>query len=462
MIGDGDLTVEAIAAELGVKPEKFRRWLNTQRGRGDARLRRHVSGQPWLFDPGTAFDLRRQFASEYLGIPDPDIRGPHGWRNWRAFTVGRPARTTPKTSTTQILPLWEEYALYSDVELVGDVECGPHRMIATHSREPSGAGRAAVRIVLRTSDHLAEPGRTSWNDEGDIGSYFGGDLSDEFAALLSLALTCRVRSGGVVRAGWSATDLGTPIEMDHRVPVLIPPRGRPMLPGARGKVDLSETSAWFERYRDLCQDDAVAVARAASQFSDGLWLADSDPRLAWIKLVGALESAANRWDGASDEDPIEQLRRHRRRVFNAIKDCGETVVSKVARDLAGTFRAERKFKEFVLAHDPGPPTLRPTIGCFDWSRLENALGWIYEHRSRDLHGGVAFPVPLCEPPIFGGETPAESFPGEAATAHAGQWPAEQLPLYLHAFVYIAGGALRKWWQSLPAERSVRPGAEERR
>lgn len=45
--------------------------------------------------------------------------------------------------------------------------------------------------------------------------------------------------------------------------------------------------------------------------------------------------------------------------------------------------------------------------------------------------------------------PAEAFVALAATGGGGAWPAKRLPMYLHAFVYLVGGALRKWWVDRP-------------
>jgi hypothetical protein len=50
--------------------------------------------------------------------------------------------------------------------------------------------------------------------------------------------------------------------------------------------------------------NAVAIMRAAHQYTDALWWADLDPRVAWIKLFGALEAGADRWDASTQPDPV--------------------------------------------------------------------------------------------------------------------------------------------------------------
>ncbi|HEX8084520.1 MAG TPA: hypothetical protein VF529_09540 [Solirubrobacteraceae bacterium] len=444
------VTPTEMARELGVEAEAVRSWLRGRRDRGDRRLADQEPGRAWRLDPGQAWDLIREFAVERLGQTVEDVWGPHAWLNWHAFTAGRPKRTSPRTSTSLVLPTWQEYAVYSDAPARGELRLGPYRFINTLAEE-RGVGSAALRLVIRADDHLGEPDYTTPIDEEDVTAWVGGDLSDELAAVLSLALARRMRSGGVTREGWANGDpVGTPIEGKHDPPVLIPPRGAPMLPRVAEVMSLQDAEPFLEQYRRLGQDDAVAVARAARQFADALWLADADARLSWIKLVGAVETAANRWDAAKETSPVALLRRHRKRVYNAIKDCGEDVVLRVAKDLAGTFKATDKFKGFLLEFDPGPPKDRPDVGRFDWSGLADALDWVYTHRSRDLHAGIAFPAPLCEPPAAGAGPPHETFPAIAAEAGGGRWMAEQLPLYLHVFVYVAGDAIRRWWMALPA------------
>ena len=452
------VTPSEIAVELGVDPSAVRRWLSARHASGDPRLTDHVPGSRWRFDRGLAFDLARQFAAEKLGATDEEVRGPHGWRNWYAFEAGRPARTSRKTSTSLVLPSWEEHALYTDAPLSGELSLGPFRLINTLAGDGGARSQARLAVILRASDHLAEPDYASLIDDEDVTAYFGGDLSDEFAALLALCLNRRMRSGGIVRSAFGEpAQPGTPIEYGHRPPVLAAAHGRPLLPGLAAPANLADARVYLEHYRDLDERDATAVVRAARQFADALWLADADPRLAWLKLVGAIESAANSWDAAQHESPIEQLRRHRRRTYQAIRHCGDDVIRRVATDLAGTFKATQKFKDFVLRFDPGPPVQRPEIGRFDWERLDAALGWIYEHRSRELHAGTPFPGPLCEPAPGGEGVPVERFPALAAENQGGRWLAEQLPMYMHTFAHIVGGALRRWWRTLvPSPVDHRP------
>jgi hypothetical protein len=85
----------------------------------------------------------------------------------------------------------------------------------------------------------------------------------------------------------------------------------------------------------------------------------------------------------------------------------------------------------------------------EWAQLEDTLHVLYDHRSRDLHGGIPFPEPLCSPPFLDDDgVPTETFPGLSASSGGASWPARQLPMYLHTFVYVSGEVLRRWWLSL--------------
>jgi hypothetical protein len=75
---------------------------------------------------------------------------------------------------------------------------------------------------------------------------------------------------------------------------------------------VQDTADLFEKFSRIDAKDAAALTRAAGQYADALWWTDADPRIAWIKLVGALEAAANRADIAlGDDDPVTLLKRHR-------------------------------------------------------------------------------------------------------------------------------------------------------
>lgn len=381
------------------------------------------------------------------------VRGPAGWLNWQAERQGQPARATSKTSGALLIPLWEEYALYSDATLGGQLSIGPYRLILTLADMPNTVGRPAMQVVLRANEHLGNPDveEIDWSEE-DVAGYYGGNLADEFAALLSLALGRRLRSGGVIRKAFDHDPLGTPWEGVHRPPMLAEPVHAPMLPKIADDATLEDAKALLTAYSILDGRRAVALVRSAQQYADALWWADADPRIAWIKLVSAMETAANEWSGSRYPDLAVQLERLHNSLYTKLESAAPHAIPIVAKHLKGTIGATAKFLDFTLAFLPNPPDIRPRDSAIDWSELEPVLRVIYDHRSRDLHDGIPFPAPLCEPPNSDAAgVPCEMFSANAAAGGGGVWPAGRMPIHLHVFAHIAGGALRGWWQQMASD-----------
>jgi hypothetical protein len=388
---------------------------------------------------------------------DATTRGPHGWLNWQAQLVGQPRREDAHPDAVVIHPIWEEFALYGDAPLQGGwLTVGPYEFLSVDAPGRPRLGHARKVLVLRMWDHLADgPVERETAIEDDVAHYFGGDIGDELAALLGLAVGRRIRSGGSVRKGLPRghEPLGYVSEAQHHAPTLEPPAADPMIEGLEKPFTLEQARPLLEKYPRISGDEAVALVRAARQYVDGLWLADTDPRLAWIKLIGALEAGAVGFDDSREPTALEQLKRHRSKLHRALKDAPPEVAETVAGELAGLFNVERKLQSFVKRFDPGPPAVRPagTGWHFDWADLERAIGVIYEHRSNDLHAGIAFPWVLCDPPPRAEDgIPAEKFWALGVSGKGGRWSAETLPMYLHVFAHLVGGALRNWWGALGA------------
>jgi hypothetical protein len=61
---------------------------------------------------------------------------------------------------------------------------------------------------------------------------------------------------------------------------------------------------------------------------------------------------------------------------------------------------------------------------------------------------------MCEPPDRHiSEVPSERFYFLGISTKGGRWKADDLPIHLHVFGHIAGGALRNWWASLAKTQS---------
>jgi hypothetical protein len=336
--------------------------------------------------------------------------------------------------------------LHSDSPLIDELVAGPYRLLHALPPQQPALGRAQLAFVLRSRDHLLDPSYDPIDlEEQDVKAYAGGDLGDQMASLLALALARRLRSGGVMRIGYEGEPEGKPIFADYEPPSLIAPRHRSVLPGVAEPSKISDAAPFLDVFSRLSGSDAVTVMRAVHQYADALWLCDADPRTSWIKLFGALEAAADRWDYETQQSVEAQLQRRHPGMYEQLSREAPEAIPIVAKSLSRVLGAESKMIDFVLAHAPNPPARRPEIGQLDFDDLEPVLRVLYDHRSRDLHGGVPFPQPLCGPPVSdNGGIPIEVFPALGASSGGASWPAKQLPMFLHTFVYIVGETLRDW------------------
>ncbi|HCG01758.1 MAG TPA: hypothetical protein DEV93_14600 [Chloroflexi bacterium] len=376
-------------------------------------------------------------------------RGPEGWENWRAFLDRKAAQDA-----------WE-VALYTDSQVVGSIDAlGPYRLLntvpATWRADP---GHSELAIILRVDGHddfEPEHSRADW-ETAELGSYHGGTLGDEIAALVSLVLGIRLQAGGMTRAFESDGDpRGTPHEFAHRRPRLIPPqRGQPsVLPRiAVEQARLEDAKPRLQTYPTLQMDNATALVRAARQFQRGLWNADADPGLAWLESVSAIEVAAAHWreygEGYERIDVLERVRRYAPNIIDAVEVAGEQVARRVASAVAHLVKSTDRFVQFLEAFSPARPEPRPTHFALDWANLRPAFIEIYKRRSDALHGGKPIPWPMTHSPRETSNGAFEEHSGGLGSwSGNAYWPANETPMYLNTFVYIVRGTLLNWWGSM--------------
>lgn len=371
--------------------------------------------------------------------------------NWNAERQGCPRRSDRHPDAVVIEPRWAEYVLCSDADIGGAwLELGPFVIQSVMNGAPSRMGIVRRPLLLRYWDHLCDAPSGSVPLKTDVEDYVGGDIGDEMAALLGLALSRRIRSGGMTRRDvGDSHPLGIAFEDDS--PYLEPPRRDPMIWWIAQPADLSDARGLLARYPTLAREDAVALVRAARQYVEGLWYADLDPRIAWVKLIGALETAAAREDDSRRETNRERLKRHNPALHALLDGLDPLLADGIAGQVAGLFKAQQKVMDFVEKYKADEPPVRPDAQALqvDWSSVDETFKTIYGHRSRELHQGLAFPWPLSRPPFpdAGTPVPPERFAAIAMATHGAQWSADDLPMYLHVFAHLVGGTLRNWWAS---------------
>jgi hypothetical protein len=352
-----------------------------------------------------------------------------------------------------------EYPLFTDAYVTGELSDlpGPYQLI---NMVPESLGRnLAPTVSLQIAQPQGIGNIPAMNKTDDI-RFHGGTIVDEVAALLSLELGIRFRGGSVMRTFDHGGDpKGRPraFEMlqDSVIPRYPP---RPVVPNARGAHSLNQADLWL-RLLELAPADAIALVRASRMYQDALWICESQPALAWLFLVSSVETAAHHWR-EEIETPLERLRASRPEAEAILSEAGgDALVAKIAEIFAPYMGATRKFVDFMMYYLPYPPKNRPPeYAQFDWdiSNMKRSLKKIYSHRSKALHNGTPFPLPMCDAPMKHDNAYAEKPPGLAASARGGVWVAEDIPMVLCTFEHIARNGLLKWWRSMLEKQNISP------
>jgi hypothetical protein len=365
------------------------------------------------------------------------------WQNWKGF------ERSPDPPPDAYMRA-EEATLLSDISFSGGLHkaLGPFTIINLIGGARDG--ELSERLALRYSLHLSEqPLSRSIPDKPEIDSWLGLTLDEEIAALLSLFLAIRVRSGGVTRQFTAESDdpAGLPVAYPRVRPTLEPSSQRPTIPRlARPRAFLGPVPQLLLRLPRLSAAESVVFVRAARQYQMAVWVADSDPELAWLQLVSAVEVCATFWRGQK-VNPVDVLSEVYPEVVTKLGE-GE-LTSFVARRLQKLIGSTRRFRDFMAEFDPGPPKER----CGEhfqipWSDLRRRLGVVYGYRSSRLHSGEPFPPVMSEAPMtFEADSgPLERPFGLAHSVGSTQWPADALPMYLWFFERLVQGALVRWYQ----------------
>jgi hypothetical protein len=358
---------------------------------------------------------------------------------------------SPENTGTHIY----EYPLYSDAHITGEFidGLGPYSFLNTVPI-PSEPGVVKAPIVLRVEIHLDEY-RPDMS-KTDESLYHGGTLVDEIAALSSVALGVRIRAGSESRRFEPGKDPhGRPCAWnDEPKPIVRVRRNRLILPSVVGTHSMDELEI-LKSIPLIDSDRYIHLIRACKSYQDALWVADSEPNLAWLMLVSALETAAN--DIYSiDASPAERLRDSKPDLATLLEQHGGTeLVNQMADLIAHTFGATKKFIDFIMRFMPNEPEQRPDQNWLrvNWTKsgLKKVINKVYEYRSRSLHGGILFPAPMFEPPFHintGSHASEVPLTGLASHSQGGTWMPKDTPINLHCFQYITRGVLLKWWQSI--------------
>jgi hypothetical protein len=366
--------------------------------------------------------------------------GPDVQDNWKAMLGG------------QQVEHGYECPFFGDAHVISEITIGPYEFINPVSM--AGIGLVQPIVVLRYFSYI--PYSVPSFEKTDSLRYHAGSFAEEVAALASLAMGIRLRAGSANRMFFPGGDpKGRPLSLSPQpAPLLMvsPAHHKWVIPGATGEHSL-ELLKLLESLPEVSSEDAIALIRAARSYQESLWLCETEPELAWLLLVSALETAANQWR-ASRGSAVERLEASKPEFFLELSGFGVSLTSRVAEEFVDSLGSAKKFVDFVIAFLPSAPKERPPSWAqVDWNpdALRKTLQIVYKHRSKALHESSPFPAPMCDAPgKFGNDWTAKSEkPISVASGQAGNvWIAKDTPLLLHTFEYIARNVLIGWWKSL--------------
>lgn len=352
-----------------------------------------------------------------------------------------------------------EYPFYSDARITGEFTdgLGPYSFLNAVPLHDS-PGVVNAPIILRAAIHLPQSLPDNDKLETDESLYHGGDFGDELAALTAVALGVRIRAGSESRLFEPGQDpYGRPIDWGYKPKPVVhvqPNRQSLILPSVVDTYPMSQLEIMKSIPR-IKPARYVNLIRACRSYQNALWIAESEPNLAWLMFVSALETAANDVYSTA-ASPSERLRESKPNLGELLKEHGgDELVGQVAELIAHTFGSTSKFVKFTIRFRPNAPDQRPDQDWLQvkWSKsgLKEILRKVYEYRSRALHDGIPFPVPMLGAPFYYSQGPTASeipVTGLALSSLGGTWIPEDVPINLHCFHYITRGALLKWWKEI--------------
>ena len=175
--------------------------------------------------------------------------------------------------------------LFTDSHITGEIRdgFGPYQLLNPIAN-PKSTDSVTPGIFLRVDNYLKIP-IPEMSKTNDF-YYHGGTLEDEIAALVSLLLGVRFKSGGITRDfGIDKDPRGKPILFQmYKNPILLVSGDKLIIPEARHTVSLKDLDQ-LVTYPNLNPKDAMTLVKVARIYQDALWIVESEPELAWIMFV---------------------------------------------------------------------------------------------------------------------------------------------------------------------------------
>jgi len=315
-----------------------------------------------------------------------------GWETWQHSENGPMLWMNWRDSLAQIPVLARhEYLLCSDSFVEGSVLLGEHpytlSSTAVHRSEAPKTGEP-LSVILMTVEYTEERRlRGKGQRPSQRWDTWTGDVEDsQMAALLSVLLRIRCRSGGRVRPGSHS-------ELDGPAPFLPGTDARfPYLPGLKhpeSPPDLSAAKSYLRSYPKLPGPTALPLTRACELYQQAVWAVETDPSDSWLRLVSAIETASNalrdrRWE--SENKPSRLFEEFQPELALRIQGaCPSKVYEEIADLFGRSHGATKMFLAFLTEFATEPDVLVRSSG------IRNHLRDVYDARSKRLHRGTPMP-----------------------------------------------------------------------
>jgi hypothetical protein len=320
-----------------------------------------------------------------------------------------------------------EYAVMADHHFVGGWSWKGYHLriweLALHRVRKGEERRLNLRLEY-DPDLMQERQRDATPDA----YYHGGGLAEEIVSLASLFLRARLFVGPQVRDD----DEPRWIEGGHSGFVD---------PGlVRDRTDLGALEDWFPLVEGLRDEVRLRFMLAVRLYHQAIGMVESDPDLAYLTLVSAVEVLAE--DHPIGEVSLADLDEG---LDDAVGRVDQPEVREEIREriLNRQYFTRRRFRQFLLDHidpsfweDPG----RPDVGRIEEDQLPELLNRIYDQRSKTLHSGEPFPPNIHSPPIQG----AELDPSLGMMVAGRRWEPEEYVPNPHFFERLVNHCLKEY------------------
>lgn len=282
-----------------------------------------------------------------------------------------------------------EFLVTVDAQFVGEVEYGPYWLrLWTFGDVPAGENRyLCLGINERIKPLATDPGQLSKK-----GFYHYGGVPGELVALASLFLRRRMRLGPLVR-------------MEDRPVVGKPKKTMINEQLAMGRANLTDLAPWLKLTAALAPEYQLPFILSAKRYSRALQFIETEPDIAYMELVCAVETLAQADIEGDISIGLEDLNPKVAEVIRKIAD------PKLQKELCNTMRelvgAKKKFRMFVERYTAEEfwAESKPGRGRVTCTELKKSIDLIHGQRSNTSHTGQDFPPTVYLPPFLGEETP---------------------------------------------------------